>query len=156
MFGYLIAISILKQFRPYFRKYISNVLDHHEYFLLTAIMVLFILVMYILYLIYISGSTTFGKLVTNMSELSFLEVFLIFLIACFSVISSVALFELDKSHNTPSMNAIYIKSVSLIAVVCIGMFIFGESYKSHQIVGIALILIGIYLASQKKISMGGS
>ena len=148
MLGLLIGLTLLKQFRPYFRKHISNILDRHEYFLLTAIMILCIIIIYILYLILISGTASLEKMVNNVSKVSGLEMCAIFMLSCLTVISGLLIFELDKNHNTPLMNSILLKSFSMIAVVSIGVFIFGERYKMHQVFGVGCILAGIYLASK--------
>jgi drug/metabolite transporter (DMT)-like permease len=86
---------------------------------------------------------------TNISKISYPEFFIVFMLSCFTVISGLVIFELDKNYNTPLINSIFIKAISFISVICVGVFIFKESYKIHQILGICLIIIGIYLASQK-------
>ena len=151
MYAILLGLTLLKPFRPYFRKHISDVLDHHEYFLLSTIMILFIIFMYIVYLVLISGKTTVGKMLTNMSGLSYTEILAIFVLSSLTVISGLLLFELDKNHNTPLFNSILLKSISTISVICIGVFVFGEKYKIHQVIGVVLILAGIYLASKKNL-----
>lgn len=152
MFGYVFIISIFKQFHPYFRKHISNVLDHHEYVLLSAVMIFCIILMYIVYLVLISKTTSFSTMTANMSELHWTEVCVVFLLSSFTVISGLVMFELDKNHNTPLMNSIFIKALSTISVICVGVFVFEEIYQIHQLIGMSLIFIGIFLASQEKLS----
>ena len=151
MYGMLIGITMLEQFRPYFRKHISNVLDHHEYFLLSAMMILSIITMYVVYLVWISGTTTLGTMTTNLSELSCTEVFFIFVLSSLTVITGLLIFELDKNHNTPLLNSVLLKSISTISVICVGVVIFEERYKIHQVIGLGLIVLGIYLATQKNL-----
>jgi drug/metabolite transporter (DMT)-like permease len=43
------------------------------------------------------------------------------------------------------------KSSGTLALIFISIFIFKESYKPHQFIGILFILLGIYLASTKKL-----
>ena len=152
MYGILFGLTLLKPFRPYFRKHISDILDHHEYFLLSTMMILFIIFLYIVYLVFISRTTTVGKMLENMSCLSCTEFMAIFVLSCLTVISGLLVFELDKKYNTPLMNDVLLKSMSTIAVICVGVFIFEEKYKIHQIVGIGLVIAGIYLASRKNLN----
>jgi drug/metabolite transporter (DMT)-like permease len=151
MYGILLGLTLLKPFRPYFRKHISDILDHHEYFLLSTLMILFIIFMYTVYLVCISKTTTVGKMLENVSCLSCTEVSAIFVLSCLTVISGLLIFELDKNHNTPLMNDVLLKSMSTIAVICVGVFIFKEKYKIHQVGGIGLVIAGLYLASRKNI-----
>jgi drug/metabolite transporter (DMT)-like permease len=148
MYGIFIGLSFLQQFRPYLRKYISNILDKHEYFFLNTIMILFIISLYIVYLL-TTKKTTFHKIKTNIQSLSCKEFGCIFLMACLTVISGLFIFELDKNYNTPLMNSIFLKSLSTIALIFVGIFIFQEFYHIHQLFGIGLIILGIYLTSQK-------
>lgn len=152
MYMYLLffGITLLNQFRPYFRKYISDTLDHHEFFLLSAIMILFVISLYIVHLIHISGHTSMGTLLGNMAKLSYIEVLAVFILSTFTVISGLLIFELDKNHNNPLVNSIILKALSMIAVVCVGVFVFEEKYKIHQVLGVGLIILGIFLASKKK------
>ena len=99
-------------------------MDHHEYVLLSAMMIFFIILMYTVYLVLISGNTTFTTLVANLSKLHCGEVFVVFLLSCFTVASGLLMFELDKNHNTPLMNSIFIKAISTIFVICVGKEIF--------------------------------
>jgi len=41
------------------------------------------------------------------------------------------------------------KSISTIAILGVGVFIFRENYKLHQFLGMCMIIIGIFLTSQK-------
>jgi drug/metabolite transporter (DMT)-like permease len=109
--------------------------------------------MYIAYLVFISQTTTVGTMLENIYCLSCTEVIAIFVLSCLTVITGLLVFELDKNYNTPLMNEILLKSMSTIAVICVGVFIFEEKYKIHQIGGIGMVIMGIYLASRKNLSI---
>jgi len=79
------------------------------------------------------------------------EIFCILLLSLLTIFSGVIIYELDKNHNNPLLNSLFMKSAGIIAALCIGIFMFEESYKVHQIVGIGLILFGVYLSSSEKI-----
>jgi multidrug transporter EmrE-like cation transporter len=46
----------------------------------------------------------------------------------------------------------FIKAMSMIAIVCVGIFVFKENYKMHQFIGISLVLLGMFLISQKTLN----
>ena len=59
--------------------------------------------------------------------------------------SSLFLYELDKNHNTPLINTILLRLFSVVVLIIVGVFIFGEKYNWMQIVGIFFTIIGIFL-----------
>jgi len=148
MYTIFLGLTLLQQFRPYFRKYISNSLDSHEYFFLNTMIIFFVISLYIVYLL-TTKQTTFSKLVSNIYSLTYTEVFFIMLMAVLTVSSGILVFHLDKNYNTPLINNVFLKSISTIALLCIGMFVFNEKYQAHQIFGIFLIISGIFLTVYK-------
>ena len=148
MYDIFFGLSFLQQFRPYFRKHISNTLDPHEYVLLNTITIMIIILLYISYLL-ITQKTTHIKFISNIQSLSYTECGCIVMLAILTVVSGLLIFELDKNYNTPLINTIFLKSISMVAFICVGIFIFKEKYKIHQFAGILLVLLGMYLISQK-------
>jgi len=73
--------------------------------------------------------------------------------AVLTVMTGLLIFELDQNYNTPLMNSVFIKSISTIALIFIGMFVFNETYEMHQIFGIFLVILGIYFTSQKSLGL---
>jgi drug/metabolite transporter (DMT)-like permease len=90
-------------------------------------------------------------MVENCSSLTLAEIVCILLLSLLTIFSGMVMFDLDKNHNTPLLNSLFVKSSGIIAVICVGIFMFGESYKLHQFIGMGLILFGVYLCSSKKI-----
>jgi drug/metabolite transporter (DMT)-like permease len=86
------------------------------------------------------------------SSLTLVEIICIILLSLLTIFSGMVMFDIDKNHNTPLLNSLFVKSAGIIAVICVGIFMFKESYQLHQFIGIALILIGVYLCSSKEIS----
>jgi len=148
MYGVFIGLTFMQQFRPYFRKYISATLEAHEYVLLNTVLILILLLMYILYLLCVR-KTTLSKLRRNMLSLSYVESGCILMMALLTVVAGILLFELDKKHNTPLMNSMYLKALSTIALVLVGVLIFKEYYNIHQVLGVVLIILGMYMTSIK-------
>ena len=79
--------------------------------------------------------------------MTIIEIGAMFLLAMVTVITTMVIFNLDKSYNTPALNSIYLKSLGVIFLMMIGIFLFGESYKMHQLMGVGLVASGIYLVS---------
>jgi len=147
MYNIFLGLTFLQQFRPYFRKHISNTLDPHEYFLLNTMAIMVLISMYIAFLL-LTKKTSCGKIMSNIKTLNGSEIGCILMLALITVISGLLLFELDKNYNTPLINSMFLKAGSLIALVCVGIFIFRENYKIHQFMGIFLVILGMYLISQ--------
>jgi hypothetical protein len=123
MYDIFLGLTFLQQFRPYFRKHISNTLDTHEYFLLNTVAIMIIILMYIAFLLF-TKKTSCGKILTNIKTLSGSEISCILVIAIITVVSGLLMFELDKNYNTPLINSMFMKSMSMIALVCVGVFVF--------------------------------
>jgi len=150
MYHLFLGIALLQQFRPYFRKHISTTLDPHEYFLINTSIIMAIILMYVAYLL-TTKTTTLKKLHSSIQSLSFTEVMCIVMLSCLTVVSGLFIFDLDKNYNTPLINSIYMKSISTIAILGVGVFIFRENYKLHQFLGMFMIISGIFLTSQKSL-----
>ena len=86
------------------------------------------------------------------SSLTLVEMICIILLSMFTIFSGMVMFDIDKNHNTPLLNSLFVKSAGIIAVICVGIFMFKESYQLHQFIGIGLILLGVYLCSSKEIA----
>jgi len=143
-------ISLLQQFRPYFRKYISYKLEHHEYLFLNSLFVSIITCIYLVYL-FVIERTSMEKIIDTFNILTLEEYIFIIALSSLTIVSGIFIYEMDKNYNTPFLNNLFIKSSGTLALIFISIFMFNESYKSHQFVGILFILLGIYLASTKKL-----
>ena len=148
MYSLFIGLTFLQQFRPYFRKYISSTLEAHEYVLLNTVLILVLLLMYVMYLLCMR-KTTLSKLKKNVLSLSTGERICLLVMALLTVLAGLLIFELDKNYNTPLMNSMYLKALSTIALLVVGVLIFKEYYNIHQVLGVVLILLGIYITSIK-------
>ena len=151
MYDIFLGLSFLQQFRPYFRKHIATTLDPHEYFLLNTVAIMVLILMYISFLLF-TKKTSCGKILSNIKTLSGSEICCIVILAIITVISGLLMFELDKNYNTPLINSMFMKVISMIGLVCVGIFVFNENYKMHQYIGIFLVILGMYLISQKTLN----
>jgi hypothetical protein len=152
MYPLFLLISFLHEFRHYFRKHISDFLDHHEYLLLNSLCISFIVAFYLVYL-YMNDNLSVSKMMNHYKSMTLVELFCILLLSVITIFSAIIVYELDKNHNTPFLNTLFMKSAGIIVALCVGIFMFEESYKLHQIVGIGMILFGVYLASSKKFDL---
>jgi drug/metabolite transporter (DMT)-like permease len=150
MLHYIIGGSIIKSVMPYLRKHILGTLNSDEYLLLNAFLIV-IIVLIIFFVKMIRGKKveSIKTFFNNYKKLTYLQVFLMLCISCFTVLTSLFIYELDKNHNTPLINAILMRFSSLIVLLFVGIFIFNETYTLRQIFGFTLSVIGIFLFMHK-------
>jgi len=148
MYPFFACLAVLQQSRPYFRKYISDKLNHHEYFFLMSLFVLIITIFYLVYLS-LASDVSVKQMTKNMMSLNFMEIGSVIVLSALTVLSGIMLFEFDKNYNTPLINTIFIKSIGALSIVFIGVVIFEETYTYMNWLGILMILIGLYLVMSK-------
>jgi drug/metabolite transporter (DMT)-like permease len=148
MYPFLAAIAFIQQFRPYIRKQIADRLDPHEFVFLNTMFIALVVSIYLIYL-WATEQHSFTDMITKYSTLTIVEYICIFLLAVFTVSSSIFVFHLDKYYNNPFMNSIFLKSAGMIMLILVSVFVFKEKYTINQIFGIAIILSGIFITSVK-------
>jgi len=146
------SLSLLQQFRPYFRKYISDKMNHHEYIFINSLFICAIICIYLVFLV-VTEKTTMTEIITTYKSLTLQEIGFLTALSVLTVISGVVVYELDKNINTPFLNSIYFKVAGMLALFAIGVLLFKETYKTHQIVGIGITILGIYLMSMKNFKL---
>lgn len=145
MLPYIMGVStIVGSVRPYVRKHILDVLDPSDYFFINSIL---ITVFVILYFGYLAAFDNYGitKIYSKCCSLTPTQVGAMIALAAFTVISSISLFMLEKHFNTPAMNHMMLKAVSLIMLFVVGIFIFNEDYSLIHMLGIALTIVGVFI-----------
>lgn len=146
MYSYLIGTTFLKSMNPYFRKHVLNTLNAREYFYMST---LFGFILMILVFFLFETQKTTKEMISNYKKLEYSHYACIFIIAFLLVASSLLLYELDKNYNTPLLNNILLKTGSIIVLIVVGVFVFGEKYTWKQIAGIILTCIGIYMVMKE-------
>jgi drug/metabolite transporter (DMT)-like permease len=144
-----IGISALKQIRPYFRKYISDTLESHEYMFVNALFILIILLLY-KFVLSVREKQPFTEMFQNYRNLNGLQLGCLFVLALLAVCSTMTVFHLDKYYNTPLINSLYMHSFEIIMLFLVGIYLFREKYSVKDMFGIVLIAIGIYIVTYKK------
>jgi uncharacterized membrane protein len=145
MYEYLFGITILKISNPYFRKHILYSLDPHDLLFINGIIMFIIISLVFLYQITVNN--TLKKTIANYKKLSYTQILCLIILCCMAIASSLLLFELDKNHNTPFINHVFLKAGSIILLLLISIFLFEEKYNYCQIIGIILTIIGIVMVT---------
>lgn len=148
MYPFLVGIALIQQFRPYFRKQISDRLDPHEFIFLNTLMIGFVVSLYLVFL-WVNEQHSFTDMFGKYTTLTMIEYSCIFLLAIFTVSSSIFVFHLDKYYNNPFLNSIFLKAAGMVMLVLVSIFIFKEKYNMNQIFGVAIIICGIYITTVK-------
>jgi len=133
---------------PYFRKHVLMTLDSHELFFINSIVIFTLVIFWGLYK-YVFEKTV-NKSIENYKKLSLSQMGAILMICILSIFSTIFVYEFDKYYNTPLINFIFSKFVSVIALIAVGIFIFKEKYSWKQIFGIILAIVGIYFVTDKE------
>lgn len=144
MISHLIGITLMGSTRPYFRKHVLDTLDTHDFLFINALFIAIIIFCWFLYT-YFFEKNIIKKTYKNCCELTPAQFGSLFMIALLTVLSSYLIIDIDKNYNTPSLNNIIIKAVSIISLFLVGMIIFNETYNLRQIVGILFCLLGIVI-----------
>jgi len=149
MYHYLIGVTFFKAMSPYLRKHVLLTLESREYFYLIT---LCILIWSILIFLFFENKSSMKRMLANYQKLEYTHFMCIFIISLLIITSSLFLFELDKQYNTPLVNSILLKTISIFVLIGTSLFIFGEKYSWTQIIGIFLTFVGIILVMNKDIS----
>ncbi len=150
MLNFVIGTTFLKSIVPYFRKHILGTLNSDEFLLLNStIIFVIILIIFVIKILTGEQEKTMKQIINNYKKMTYIQVIFITIIALLTVMSSLFIYELDKKHNTPLINSILLRSFSIISMILVGVFIFGELYSWVQIVGVILAIFGLFLIIQK-------
>ena len=140
--GHIAGLTAINSSRPYFRKHVLNTLDPHDYLFVNGIFMAVAITLYFAYL-YFFDTHSVNKTFKNCCKLTYTQMFSLAILSAFALFGTLLILDADKNHNTPSMNYIIFKSISMICLFLIGYFIFEEVYNWKQIAGIGLIIVGI-------------
>jgi len=142
MWFHLFGLTMINATRPYFRKHILNSLEAHEMFFMNMLFISGVVGIYFIYA-FLFEKHIIHKTYKNCCKLTYTQLSALAVLAVFAVSSSILILDADKNFNTPSINYIIIKSISMIVLFLIGYFLFEEKYDIRQILGIIFVIIGI-------------
>lgn len=146
MYNVLFGISIMKSLRPFFKKNVlKSEIDEDDFLFLNTFFISLFVVIYFIY-----NFTKKKKIDLNKyKNMKPIELGSMIGVSLFTVISTILVLQMDKGYQTPFINSMLTKGFSTIFVIAIGMIIYKENYNMLQMLGIALILVGTYLISNK-------
>lgn len=150
MYHYLLSLSMLKSFTPYFRKHILTTLGSHDLLFINTFIISFVVFLFFLYKLIFDKSKTISETFKNYGKLSITQICCLVVMSLLAVGSSIFIFEFDKNYNTPLINSMLSRIISTLCLVFVGVFIFEEKYSWIQISGIILTIVGVFLISMNK------
>lgn len=146
MYSVLFGISIMKSLRPFFKKNVlKSEIDEDDFLFLNTFFISLFVIIYFIYNFTKKKKVDFNKY-KNMKPI---ELGSMIGVSLFTVISTILVLQMDKGYQTPFINSMLTKGFSTIFVIAIGMIIYKENYNMLQMLGIAFILVGTYLISNK-------
>ena len=144
MLPYLVGITGLGSVRPYFRKHVLNTLEPRDYLFLNSLVISAFIFLYFLYT-YIFDNPVIQRTYKNCCNMTSTQMFALVLLGLFTVVSSLVLFNVEKNFNTPTINHVLLKALSLVALFAVGVFIFKEAYSAYHLLGLGVTITGIVI-----------
>jgi drug/metabolite transporter (DMT)-like permease len=146
MYSVLFGISIMKSLRPFFKKNVlKSDIDEDDFLFLNTFFISLFVIIYFIYNFTKKKKVDF----TKYKKMKAVELGSMIGVSLFTVISTILVLQMDKGYQTPFINSMLTKGFSTIFVIAIGMIIYKENYSLLQMLGIAFILTGTYLISNK-------
>ena len=149
MLHFVFLSEFAKVFTPYFRKSLLLTLDPFEYLFLNSIVICILCITYLAYRI-LFHNHKIELILNKYANMSPYQYLFAFIIACITIMTSMIIFSMDKYYNTPLVNNILFRIVSVILLLFTGVAFFGERYSYLQIFGFSLVIIGGSLVFYKK------
>jgi len=141
MIHFVVFSEIIKVFIPYIRKYVLMKLDPIECVLLNCFVV-FLLCFAVFAFKYATENHSIETTFNRYSELTSLQIFFAIWIGIATIISSMVVLTMDKHYNTPLINNMLFKVISVFLLLLTGVIIFKERYDFNQLIGIAMMIFG--------------
>ena len=144
MLPYLLGITGVGSVRPYFRKHVLNTLEPEDYLFLNSLIISTVILGYFLYT-YVFNNHVVQRTYKNCCNMSYTQIGALILLGVFTAASSLFLFNVEKNFNTPAVNHVLLKALSLLGLFAAGVFIFNESYTTNHLLGIGVTITGIVI-----------
>ena len=144
MLPYLLGITGVGSVRPYFRKHVLNTLEPEDYLFLNSLIISTVILGYFLYT-YMFNNHVVKRTYKNCCNMTYTQIGALVLLGVFTAVSSLFLFNVEKNFNTPAVNHVLLKALSLLGLFAAGVFIFNESYTTNHLLGIGVTITGIVI-----------
>ena len=141
MIHFVVFSECIKVFTPYVRKYILIVMDPAECLFLNAIIVLLLCGAFFAYKVGFDDHKlehTFKKY----QSMTPMQILFAGWIGVATVISSMVVLTMDKHYNTPLINNMLFKVISVILLLLTGIVFFKEHYNYSQLLGMMMMILG--------------
>lgn len=141
MIHFVVFSECIKIFTPYVRKYILISMDPEECLILNAIIVLLLCGFYFAYKIGFDDHKiehTFKKF----QSMTPMQIVFAGWVGIATVISSMVVLTMDKHYNTPLLNNMLFKVISVILLLFTGIVFFKEHYNYSQLFGMLMMILG--------------
>lgn len=141
MIHFIFAAECAKLLTPFAREHLLVDLDPSECFLMNAVIVLVLIFIYLGYRVAYHDHK-FDMTVKKIRNFSTMQILFAFLVGCTTVLSSMVVLTMDKHYNTPLVNSMLFKIVSIVLLLLIGVVFFKETYSYRQILGLIMAFFG--------------
>ena len=135
MYHIIFTMAALKVFRPYIRKNIFDTITNWEFIFLNSV---FIMILSFFYAYVYKRED-----IKNICNLTCIQYTAAIFLAVITIVSTLAVFKLQETNIITS--TFFVKSVSSIMLLIIGIFIYNEKITPIQMVGICLGTLALFL-----------
>jgi len=115
-----------------------------DYLFINSFFITLFVLTYFVYT-YMFNNVAIKRTYENCCKLTVTQIVALLFLSLFTVVSSLMFFNLEKYFNTPLINNISLKALSMVALVLVSVFIFEESYHMGHVLGIGLTIAGIFV-----------
>jgi drug/metabolite transporter (DMT)-like permease len=148
MIHFVIISELVKVFIPYIRKSVLSLLEPFEFLLLNAFVIFLLSLFYLIYMI-IFRNHSVSSTISKLSEFDHWHVGSMTLLGVATLFTTIIVLTMDKHYNTPLLNSMLFRTVSVVLLLITGVVIFEEMYTHKQVVGLIFALVGIGLIYQE-------
>jgi multidrug transporter EmrE-like cation transporter len=144
---HLLGASFLKSLRPFLTKSLTAKLPKLEFILLHTLATLAVVAVVLGYQAAMHGAHR--QVLANVCALDGYHVSCIVGLALMTVASSWLVLEAYQFVSSALAHAMLMRSITVIMLVVVGMFLFDETYTYTQLFGVALIVVGMVLLNDQ-------
>lgn len=148
MIHFVFFSEFVKVFTPYIRKPLLLTMEPFECMFLNSIVVLILCLLLLLFKVVFKKHNP-KDTIKKFSSMNIAHIGLALLIGIATIIASMTILTFDKHYNTPLINSMLFKIVSVILLIITGVTLFNEKYSYKQILGLIFVIIGGVLVFYK-------
>lgn len=138
----ILLLTILWGIAPFFKKIASKNLETNEYLILNHCMITIILIVFVIYLLMSKKCS-----IDCIKKMNTPEIIMLIIGGFIGVFSSICLIHLIKNYDI-NMVMPYLQPLVIIATAIFG-YLFKEQISREQLIGFAIIILGIIIANYK-------